>query len=138
MPADPGGQRLDGRARATSSPTPTWSPASARTTVRLDNGRGAHAAGHGRVSFDANRDLALLVVPGLPEPPLPLSRRAAGRRPAQAQLVGTKGAVFGHPGGQDADRGHPVRRQPVRLRPRADLYDQPRHQAATCSSWRPT
>jgi len=69
------------------------------TSVRLDSGRGATLPAT-VVSFDANRDLALLAVPGLPEHALPLFTGA--RTPAeQERLVGTRGAVFGHPGGQD-------------------------------------
>lgn len=44
------------------------------------------------VLFDPNRDLALLRVPGLGERPLPTAVAHAG----------AKGAVFGHPEGQDA------------------------------------
>ena len=69
------------------------------TSVRLDNGRGATLPAT-VVSFDANRDLALLAVPGLPEAPLPLLN-AARTAAAQDRLVGTRGAVFGHPGGQN-------------------------------------
>ena len=69
------------------------------TTVRLDNGRGSTLRAT-VVSFDANRDLALLAVPGLPDAPLPLF--AGPRTPAaESRVVGTKGAVFGHPGGQN-------------------------------------
>ncbi len=51
------------------------------------------------VRFDPDRDLALLSVPGLGEPPLVLT--TAG--------VGTLGAVFGHPGGQPALAVTPAR-----------------------------
>ncbi|MHB8466140.1 MAG: MarP family serine protease [Acidimicrobiales bacterium] len=69
------------------------------TTVRLDNGRGSTMRAS-VVGFDANRDLALLAVPGLPNPVLPLLN-APGTAATQSGLVGTHGAVFGHPGGQD-------------------------------------
>lgn len=42
------------------------------------------------VAFDADKDLAVLRVSGLGQSPLPLGRA----------VMGTEGAVFGHPGGQ--------------------------------------
>ena len=65
------------------------------------------------VVFDADRDLAVLHVPGLNSPPLPV----ANAKP------GDEGAVFGHPGGQD-----PLRIAPARITQRVnavgrDLYD---------------
>jgi S1-C subfamily serine protease len=48
------------------------------------------------VAFDPNRDLALLRVPNLNEAQLAISSA-----PSSA-AVGQRGAVFGHPGGQDA------------------------------------
>ncbi|HVF13890.1 MAG TPA: MarP family serine protease [Acidimicrobiales bacterium] len=50
------------------------------------------------VAFDPDRDLALLSVPGLDQPPLPI---ADGE-------VGTTVAVFGHPGGQPDVRVSPA------------------------------
>jgi S1-C subfamily serine protease len=64
-------------------------------------------------SFDSDRDLALLRVPGLRLQPLPI---------ASAE-VGTQGAVFGHPRGQDKVAVSPaVVRQHVEAVGR-DLYD---------------
>jgi S1-C subfamily serine protease len=59
-----------------------------RTKVQLLNGSKLAAT---VVLFDANRDLALLRVPGLGQAPL---ARAEGK-------VGETGAVYGHPNGQD-------------------------------------
>ncbi|HVV37687.1 MAG TPA: MarP family serine protease [Acidimicrobiales bacterium] len=65
------------------------------------------------VYFDSDRDIALLSVKGLGDTPLPL---ATGH-------VGDRGAVFGHPGGQDQLRVAPARvSQEVTARGR-DLYD---------------
>ena len=65
------------------------------------------------VVFDADRDLAVLRVPGLGQAPLPV---ANGRD-------GQLGAVFGHPGGQDQLRIAPARiTQRVQAVGR-DLYD---------------
>jgi S1-C subfamily serine protease len=65
------------------------------------------------VYFDSDRDIALLTVKGLNEAPLPL---ATGH-------VSDRGAVFGHPGGQDQLRVAPARvSQEVTARGR-DLYD---------------
>lgn len=65
------------------------------------------------VVFDPDRDLAVLQVPGLTKPPLPVGTAD----------VGDLGAVFGHPGGQD-----PLRVAPAAVRQRVqalgrDLYD---------------
>ena len=81
-----------------------------RTTVIRPDGR--RLAGS-VVAFDPARDLALLSVPGLGQPPLPL---AAGR-------VGATAGVFGHPGGQAALRVSPasIRQQLNALGD--DLYD---------------
>ena len=50
------------------------------------------------VNFDPGRDLAVLRVPGLDRPPLPLAETTTG----------ATGAVFGHPGGQDQLRIAPA------------------------------
>ncbi len=65
------------------------------------------------VVFDSDRDLAVLRVPGLGQQPLTISTGGPG----------TRGAVFGHPGGQQRVRVAPAA---VRSRIRAvgrDLYD---------------
>ena len=65
------------------------------------------------VFFDSDRDLALLRVTGLNQTPLPIATAHTGDR----------GAVFGHPGGQDPLRVAPARvSQEVTARGR-DLYD---------------
>jgi S1-C subfamily serine protease len=65
------------------------------------------------VYFDSDRDLALLRVNGLNQTPLPIASAKEGSR----------GAVFGHPGGQDQLRVAPARiSQEVTARGR-DLYD---------------
>jgi S1-C subfamily serine protease len=66
-------------------------------TVRVvrPNGREAEAR---VVVFDKNRDLAILAVPGLGLPALPRGSADEGAR----------GAVFGHPGGQDQVRVAPA------------------------------
>lgn len=66
------------------------------------------------VVFDANRDLALLRVPGLTKPPLPV-------RPDTAK-EGETGVVYGHPG------GGPLRPAPARISQELlavgrDIYD---------------
>lgn len=81
-----------------------------RTRVQRPDGRRLNAS---VVYFDSDRDLAVLAVPGLGQQPLPVG---AGR-------VGVRGAVFGHPGGQD-----PLRIAPAAVRQRVDalgrdLYD---------------
>jgi S1-C subfamily serine protease len=84
------------------------------TDVLLPSGRRLVAS---VIAFDANRDLALLHVGGLGEAPLPISTA-----PSVAE-VGAGGAVFGHPGGQDALRIAPAAvRQDVQALGR-DLYD---------------
>jgi len=65
-------------------------------------------------AFDPDRDLAVLTVPGLGQPSLPLG----------SATVGTTGAVFGHPRGQV-----PVEVSPARVERRVDalvgnIYDQ--------------
>lgn len=65
------------------------------TRVVRPNGRDAEAR---VVVFDPNRDLAILAVPGLGLPALPRSSGEEGER----------GAVFGHPGGQDQVRVAPA------------------------------
>ena len=65
------------------------------------------------VFFDSDRDIALLRVTNLNETPLPIANAKPGDR----------GAVFGHPGGQDPLRVAPARvSQEVTARGR-DLYD---------------
>ncbi|GAC1517728.1 MAG: MarP family serine protease [Acidimicrobiales bacterium] len=74
------------------------------------------------VAFDSSRDLALLSVPALAEPALPLLSTPRTVE-AQQKLIGDKGAVFGHPGGQDPLRVTPASiRQYVSALGR-DLYD---------------
>jgi len=81
-----------------------------RTTVIRPDGRRLAAV---VAVFDAQRDLALLRVPGLGESPL----RLGGADP------GSKGAVFGHPDGQNALKVSPASiRQQVDAAGR-DLYD---------------
>ena len=91
------------------------------TSVRLPSARGTMLPAK-VVQFDPSRDLALLSVPGLTESPLPLLN--AQRTPAaQQRVVGDRGAVFGHPGGQDPLRVTPAEvRQYVSALGR-DLYD---------------
>lgn len=81
-----------------------------RTEVLRPDGRRLDAT---VVVFDADRDLAVLRVPGLGQAPLPMG----------SAEVGEQGAVFGHPGGQDA-----LRVAPAAIRRRVDavgrdLYD---------------
>lgn len=79
------------------------------TRVVRPNGRDAEAR---VVVFDSNRDLAILAVPGLGLPVLPRSSGEEGER----------GAVFGHPGGQDEVRVAPAQiSEEVRARG-LDLY----------------
>ena len=79
------------------------------TRVVRPNGRDAEAR---VVVFDPNRDLAVLAVPGLG---LPALSRSSGEE-------GERGAVFGHPGGQDQVRVAPALiSEEVRARGR-DLY----------------
>ena len=65
------------------------------------------------VSFDAARDLAVLVVEGLNVPAL--SRATAA--------VGDTGAVFGHPGGQEQIRAAPARISSQVTAQGKDIYD---------------
>lgn len=65
------------------------------------------------IRFDPNRDLALLEVSGLDEPPLTIT--PAG--------VGDQGAVFGHPGGQAALAVTPARIAREVTAVGQDLYD---------------
>jgi S1-C subfamily serine protease len=84
------------------------------TQVLLPSG---HVLAATVIAFDANRDLALLHVGGLGETPLPISTAPS------ATEVGARGAVFGHPGGQDPLRIAPASvRQDVQALGR-DLYD---------------
>ncbi|MBV9043126.1 MAG: MarP family serine protease [Acidimicrobiia bacterium] len=80
------------------------------TSVITPNGRRLKAT---VVLFDPNRDLALLRVPGLGEAPLPVA----------TAKVGTQGAVFGHPNGQDnlAIQAAAIRQQVTAVG--RDLYD---------------
>ena len=64
------------------------------------------------VLFDANRDLALLRVPGLTEQPLPLARAKEG----------DTGAVYGHPGGGDL-RAAPAKISQELIAVGRDIYD---------------
>lgn len=80
------------------------------TTVERPDGKVLKAS---VVLFDADRDLALLQVPGLSQVPLTIG----------AAKQGENGAVFGHPGGQTKLRIAPAAiRQRVDARGR-DLYD---------------
>lgn len=91
-----------------------------RTQVLTPTGRVLAAT---VVEFDPSRDLALLSVPGLGDNPLVLVHQpdTVG---AQDKMVGTTGAVFGHPGGQDQIEATPFQiRQYVSALGR-DLYDQ--------------
>ena len=92
------------------------------TSVRLDNGKGTTLRAV-VVGFDASRDLALLSVPGLPEQPLPLVN-SPRTQSAEARLVGTKGAVFGHPGGHDTIEVTPALVSQYVAALGRDLYDQ--------------
>lgn len=91
------------------------------TLVRLPSARGTTLPAT-VVAFDSSRDLALLSVPGLTEPSLPLLN-APRTVEAQQKLIGDRGAVFGHPGGQDPLAATPALiRQYVSALGR-DLYD---------------
>lgn len=79
----------------------------------LQTSDGARHAGR-VVAFDPERDLALVSVPGLDRPTLPLADAS----------VGARGAVFGHPG------GGPLRLAPFSIGQRleatgSDIYDRP-------------
>lgn len=81
-----------------------------RTEVQKPDGRKMRAT---VVHFDSDRDLAVLQIAGLGQQPLPVG----------TARVGARGAVFGHPGGQD-----PLRIAPAAVRQRVDavgrdLYD---------------
>ncbi len=80
------------------------------TTVLLPSGRRLPAT---VVMFDPRRDLALLHVTGLHEVALALHSAA----------VGTAGAVFGHPNGQDAVAVTPARVATEEVAVGRDLYD---------------
>jgi S1-C subfamily serine protease len=91
-----------------------------QTNVLLPSGQNLPAT---VVAFDPARDLALLSVSGLPERALVLDGSASSTS-AQEQVVGTQGAVFGHPGGQTALAATPfLVRQFVEAIGR-DLYDE--------------
>ncbi len=91
-----------------------------RTEVLMPSGRVLPGV---VVGFDASRDLALIDVASLGETALPLYSGAATAA-KQESLVGTQGAVFGHPGGQDQLAITPfLVRQFVSALGR-DLYDQ--------------
>jgi S1-C subfamily serine protease len=80
------------------------------TQVQRPDGRTLNAT---VVVFDSDRDLAILRVPGIGEPALPVG----------TAKVGAHGAVFGHPGGQAQLRVAPAAiSQRVDARGR-DLYD---------------
>lgn len=68
------------------------------------------------VVFDADRDLALLEVPDLPQTPL---ERATAE-------VGTVGVVIGYPGGQDLPRVAPVEVRDKRTAVGRDIYGRDR------------
>lgn len=80
------------------------------TSVQRPDGRRLRAS---VVVFDPGRDLAVLSVPGLGQSPLPVGTGS----------VGSSGAVFGHPGGQEEVRIAPAAiRDQVQALGR-DLYD---------------
>jgi S1-C subfamily serine protease len=64
------------------------------------------------VTFDDNRDLAVLSVAGLDEPPMAIAEPS----------VGTDGAVLGHPEGQDAVRAAPAAVREQILAVGRDIY----------------
>jgi S1-C subfamily serine protease len=92
------------------------------TSVRLNNGRGTTLRAT-VIGFDESRDLALLAVPGLAIPSLPIINRSATAE-AELGLVGTKGAVFGHPGGENAIAITPAAISQFVAALGRDLYDQ--------------
>lgn len=86
-----------------------------RLQVRRPDGRVLPAS---IVTFDPNRDLALLSVPGLGQPPLPL-----GNAPVE-----TPAAVLGYPGGQNKVRVAPAAVQDERATIGRDIYGRNRTQ----------
>lgn len=70
------------------------------------------------VTFDPNRDLALLSVPGLGQDPLPLANAP----------VGTSAAVLGYPGGQNSVRVAPATVQDEQPTVGRDIYGRSRTQ----------
>lgn len=64
------------------------------------------------VTFDDDRDLAVLDVPGLEGPALPIASAPPG----------TEGAVVGYPGGQDQPRAVPARIETERTAVGRDIY----------------
>jgi len=64
------------------------------------------------VTFDSDRDLAILVVPGLDQSPLPVGTAE----------IGSDGAVFGHPGGQEEVEVSPARIETALSALGRDLY----------------
>ncbi len=64
------------------------------------------------LAFDPNRDLAIMDVPGLDQAPLPVGTAE----------VGSDGAVFGHPGGQDEVEVSPARIETAISALGRDLY----------------
>ena len=81
-----------------------------QTSVLLPSGRRLAAT---VITFDPQRDLALLHVSSLGENPLPL----------QVAHTGASGAVFGHPNGQDAIAVTPARVAQEEEAVGRDLYD---------------
>ena len=83
------------------------------------------------VLFDANRDLALLRVPGLNEQPLPMRQETANE--------GETGAVYGHPGGGQL-RAAPAKISQELIAVGRDIYDRNdtrRHIFVLASNLRP-
>ena len=64
------------------------------------------------LAFDSNRDLAVLDVPGLDQSPLPVGTAE----------IGSDGAVFGHPGGQEEVEVSPARIETALSALGRDLY----------------
>lgn len=81
-----------------------------KTSVIAANGEKHNAT---VVAFDSDRDLALLSVPRLDAPPLPLGEAA----------INETGAVFGHPGGQAEVAVTPAAVRQEILAVGRDLYD---------------
>ena len=80
-----------------------------RPSVLRPDGRRLSAT---TIAFDSNRDLAVLNVPGLDQSPLPVGTAA----------IGSDGAVFGHPGGQDDVEVSPARIETAISALGRDLY----------------